>query len=146
MHIAYALHLKHLRRYMSEFKGRVKTDISRWHATRHANIPRVGCLIICWKEYPLFSLPTHDGIIGGTPPRYVCFVLSLIKWHRCLRHTGNWLRDPSSLLWSWLNLLRCKISFWPKKCVTVIDIISYQSQCFSRISMCKNVTLIFGIR
>ncbi len=33
--------------YMSGFKGRVKTDVSRWRATKYATVLPVGCLNIC---------------------------------------------------------------------------------------------------
>ncbi len=61
-------------RYMSGFKGRVKMDISRWRATKYATILPVGCLNICPSP--------HSGIIGGMPPRYICFALWLKSWHR----------------------------------------------------------------
>ncbi len=61
-------------RYMSGFKGRVKTDISPWHATKYATITQWGDLIL---------LITHSGIFGDMPPRYVCFALSLVSRHRC---------------------------------------------------------------
>ncbi len=37
-------------RYMSGFKGRVKTDISRWCATKYATIPDVGCLNLAYYQ------------------------------------------------------------------------------------------------
>ncbi len=67
-------------RYMSGFKGRVKTDISRWHTTKYPTILPVGCLP-CDHRFSL--LPTHGDIFGGTPPRYVRFPVKIKSWHRC---------------------------------------------------------------
>ena len=76
-------------RYMSGFKGRVKTDISRWPATIYAIILLVGCLDICSSTLhvaqhpphgpkPWLNLPiNHGGVIGGMPKRCIRLALSL---------------------------------------------------------------------
>ncbi len=69
---------------MSGFKGRVKTDISRWCATKYATIPEVWCLYLklflkCslnleWvarhRDMSVFWSklnPDTDGICGSPP-------------------------------------------------------------------------------
>ncbi len=66
-------------RYMSGFKGRVKTDISRWRATKESRATLV-CLYRTSGQFLL--LITHGGIFSGVPPRYVYPALSLISRHR----------------------------------------------------------------
>ncbi len=54
--------------YMSGFKGRVKTDISRWQATKYATITQWGALIHAWTpEASRISLPLHLQHVHSDP-------------------------------------------------------------------------------
>ncbi len=69
-------------RYMSGFKGKVKTDISRWCA-KYATIPEVGCLkdmsVLRFGLYPDTDV-NSDMLAQMSELRHQCLILLL---HLC---------------------------------------------------------------
>ena len=59
---------------MSGYKGKRKTDISRWRATKYATMgyykakPRFG--VLAYIKAPHWE---YGGVFGGVPPGYVRF-------------------------------------------------------------------------